>query len=252
MDKPAPIIEAKGVRNYLGGRWVHDGVDIVVYPGEIVAIIGGSGCGKTTLMRSLLQLNQPTAGEIKLFGQDVNQCSYRQLQTIQRRCGVMFQQSALFSSMTVLENVMFPLNEFTKLSSELKQQIALLKISLAGLEIQSANKYPAQLSGGMLKRAALARALVLDPELIFLDEPTSGLDPKSAGAFDDLILNLRDSLNLTIVMVTHDMDSLWRVADKVVFLGNSKTLAELPMAELVKQTDPAIQDYFSGPRGQKT
>ncbi len=247
-----PIIDVNGLRNYLGGSWVHDGVDMTVYPSEIIAIIGGSGCGKTTLMRSILQLNHPTSGEIKVFNQLLSSCSIHEIKEIQRRCGVMFQHSALFSSLTVLENVMFPLNEFTQLSAQLKKEIALLKITLAGLDVHSAYKYPAELSGGMQKRAALARALALDPELVFLDEPTAGLDPKSAGAFDDLITHLRNSLNLTIVIVTHDLDSLWRITDRVVFLGGGKTLAQLSMTELVEQSNPLIRSYFSGPRGQKT
>ncbi len=243
------VIEVAHLRNYLGGQWVHDDLNLQVKRGEIVAIIGPSGCGKTTLLRSILMLDQFTEGSIKIFGFDVATATIKQIQGIQQRWGVMFQSGALFSSLRVVENVAFPLQEFSKLSSMMKNEIALLKIALAGLEPDAALKFPAELSGGMRKRAALARAISLDPELLFLDEPTAGLDPKSAGELDDLVLHLRDSLDLTLVMVTHDLDTLWRVPDKVVFLGEGKVLAADSMENVVKLTHPLIQSYFSGPRG---
>jgi len=245
------IIEVTELKNKLGHTWVHNGLNMQVKPQEILAIVGGSGSGKTTLLRSLLMLLQPTSGRIKIFDTDIGNCSTAKAQMIRRRWGVMFQQGALFSALTVLENVMFPIKEFTHLNKKLQKEYALLKISLAGLTIDAANKYPAELSGGMQKRASLARAIALDPELVFLDEPTAGLDPESAGAFDELVLNLRDMLGLTIVMITHDLDTLWHVTDKVVFLGEGKVLAASNMQTMVTQSHPLIHAYFTGLRGKK-
>lgn len=246
------IIEITGLKNYLGGRWVHDGLDLTVKQGEIIGIIGASGCGKTTLLRTILMLRQATAGEVRVFDIDVANCSEQESMAVRKRWGVMFQSGALFSALTLLENVMFPMKEFTQLSKKMEAEIGLLKIALAGLELEAAYKYPAELSGGMRKRAALARAIAMDPELLFLDEPTAGLDPKSAGELDDLVLELRENLGLTFVMVTHDLDTLWRVPDRVVFMGEGKVLAAEPMATLVQHSHPVIQAYFSGPRtGQR-
>ena len=244
------IINVAGLKNYLGGRWVHDGIDLTIERGEIIAIIGGSGCGKTTLLRSILMLHKFTDGTVEVFDTDVRRCSTRKAMAIRKRWGVMFQSGALFSSLRVLENVMFPLREFTDLHPATWQEIALLKIAMTGLELEAACKFPAELSGGMRKRAAMARAIAMDPELVFLDEPTAGLDPKSAGDLDDLVLHLRDSLGITFVMVTHDLDTLWKVPDRVVFMGEGKILAALPMAELVKHQHSLIQEYFAGPRAQ--
>jgi phospholipid/cholesterol/gamma-HCH transport system ATP-binding protein len=248
MSLRHPIIEIQNLRNYLGHQWVQNGLDLTVNKSEIIGIIGPSGVGKTTLLRSILMLQKPTAGSIKVFDIDVVHCDEATALAVQRRWGVMFQSGALFSALTVLENVMFPLHEYTHLSLKMQEEIALLKIAFAGLEISAASKYPAELSGGMQKRAALARAIALDPELVFLDEPTAGLDPKSADDMDNLVLHLRDSLGLTFVMVTHDLDTLWRVPDRIVFLGEGKVLAVMPMAELVKQPHPLIKSYFSGAR----
>lgn len=249
--KKEPIIRVQNLGNRLGGSWVHQDLNFNVYPGEIIGIVGGSGSGKTTLLRSILMLLTPTCGNIEIFGIDITRCSIEQAQQVRYRWGVMFQQTALFSSMTVLENVMFPLRVFTKIPLELQKEIALFKISLTGLSVENAaNKYPSELSGGMKKRVALARAIVLDPELLFLDEPTSGLDPKSADEFDQLILELRRNLNLTLVMVTHDLDSLWGITDRVAFLGEGKVLAEEPMTALVKNSNPLIKDYLGGERGK--
>jgi len=248
MAKVSPIIEIEHLQNRLGGRLVHEDVNLEVFPKEIVAIIGGSGCGKTTLLRSILMLQPFTAGTIKVFGEEVSRLRGASLQSLLRRWGVMFQSGALFSSMTVLENVMFPMREFTELDEKTRQHFALLKLALSGLELSAAVKYPSELSGGMRKRAAMARAIAMDPELLFLDEPNTGLDPQSAGALDDLILDLRDNLGLTFLMVTHDLDTLWRVPDKVVFLGEGKVLACATMPELFENDHPAIRAYFSGPR----
>lgn len=244
------IIEVQHLKNYLGRQWVHTDVNLTIKKGEIVAIIGGSGCGKTTLLRSILQLITPTAGTIFVFGINVMTANEEQLLFVQKRWSVMFQSGALFSSLTVLENVMYVLNEYSTLSFPAKKELAKLKIALSGLELDASIKYPAELSGGMKKRAALARAIALDPELIFLDEPTSGLDPKSAGGLDDLLLEMRKNLGLTFVIVTHDLDTLWYVPDRVLFLGEGKVLAFEPMEKLHKNPHPAIRSYFSGHRGQ--
>lgn len=240
-----PVIEIKGLKNYLGGQWVHKDVNLTVYQGEIFAIIGGSGSGKTTILRSLLMLMQPTEGELKIFGQNLKNITGRQADAIRKRWGMLFQHSALFSALTVLENIMFPMHELTDLQKEFMEELALLKISLVGLPRESASKYPAELSGGMQRRAAAARAIAMDPELLFLDEPTTGLDPKGARQFDDLILYLRDTLNLTVVMVSHDVESLRRTTDRIAFVGEGKILAIEPYEELIKNPHPQIAEYFS-------
>lgn len=246
----APIVAIKDMGNCLGGQWVHKHLNFVVEPQTCVAIVGGSGSGKTTLLRTILMLQPPTEGSLKLFGQEAINCSPDTASNIRKRWGVLFQQSALFSSLTVLENVMYPLQEFTKLDQQACAEIALLKLVMAGLPVDAADRYPSELSGGMKKRAALARALARDPELLILDEPSSGLDPKSASDFDELIIKLKRSLQLTIIMVSHDPASLWSVADRVAFVGDGRVLAMEPMAELVKRRHPKIQEYFSSPRLQ--
>lgn len=247
-----PVIEIAGLKNNLGGQWVHKGLDLTVNKREILAVVGGSGSGKTVLLRSILMLRQPTAGSIRVFGTEITHCDLAQALAIRRRWGVLFQYNALFSSLTVLENVQFPLRNFTKLPLPLQEQIASLKLVMAGLEVGVGAKYPSELSGGMQKRAALARAIALDPELLILDEPTSGLDPNSAEAFDQLILELREGLGLTVVMVTHDLDSLWHISDRVAFIGDGKVLAVLPMPELVKHPHPLIKAFFGGYRGRRS
>lgn len=239
------IIDIKGLKNLLGQQWVHSDVNLQVKRGEIFAIIGGSGSGKTTILRSILMLLKPTAGSIRVFGEEVTQLDEYKANLLRRRWGMLFQQSALFSALTVMENVMFPMQELTGLSQSFMQQLAMLKILLVGLPKEAAGKLPAELSGGMLRRAAAARALAMDPELLILDEPTSGLDPLSAKQFDQLILFLRDALNLTIVVVSHDIESLQRTTDRVAFIGEGKVLSVAPIAELMKNQHPLIADYFS-------
>lgn len=245
------VITLKNVKMLLGDNWVHQGVNLTVNRGEILGIVGGSGAGKTVLLQEMLMLRKPTSGSVNVFGTELTTAHPEELLRVQRRWGVLFQQNALFSSFTVLENVAFPLKEHTDLDPETINQLALLKIVLAGLPIDAANKYPAELSGGMQKRAGLARAIVLDPELIFLDEPTAGLDPNTASALDELILNLQKTMGLTIVMITHDLDSLWRTTNRVAFLAKGRVLAVDSMEKLVKHDNPDIQAFFSGIRGRE-
>lgn len=238
------VIEVEGLKNRLGGNWVHQNIDLTVRKGEILAIIGGSGSGKTTLFRCLLMLLKPTAGRIRVFGQDILHISEDEAQALRRRFGMLFQHSALFSSLTTLENIMFPMQEFTLLGKHFIQELAMLKLSLVGLPKEAANKYPSELSGGMQRRAATARAIAMDPELLFLDEPTTGLDPVGARKFDELIVFLRDTLNLTIVMISHDVESLAQCTDRVAFIGQGKILSVEPFETLIKNKHPLIVEYF--------
>ena len=240
------IIEIRGLTKKFQDTAILNNIDLDIPRGEIIAIVGGSGCGKTTLMRCILHLLQPTAGTIKIFGTDITQASIKELEAVKRRWGVMFQHSALFSSLTVLENVMFPLKEYSKLPPDLQAEIAQLKLAFAGLDVQASHKHPSQLSGGMRKRVALARALALDPELIFLDEPTAGLDPNSTMAFDELVVELRDNLGLTVILITHDFATLKRVSDRVIFLGDGDVLGYAHVDEVQRMEHPLIQAYFSG------
>lgn len=244
------VIEIRGLRTQFGEHVVHDGIDLDVQKGEILGIVGGSGAGKSVLLRHMIMLMDPAQGSVKLLGQKTHGIRTKVANRLKQRFGVMFQQGALFSSLTVVENIAVPLHEHTKLSKKQIEEIALLKLALAGLQADAAHKYPSELSGGMLKRAAVARALALDPELIFLDEPSAGLDPVSAAALDELVLQLRDSLGLTVVFVSHDLDSLWRVTDRVAFLGEKKILSLGTMKELSRSQHPLVKAYFSGPRAR--
>ena len=247
---PAPIIDVNHVATRFGTAVVHEDVCLSVRAGEVFAIAGGNGSGKTVLMREIILLQSPTAGTIRLFGRDIGTMDEDDVLAFRRRCGVLFQHGALFSSLTVAENVAVPLREHADLSKTLIQELSILKVAFTGFPMASINKFPNELSGGMRRRAALARAIALDPELLFLDEPTSGLDPISAAGFDELIQHLREWFKLTIVIITHDLDSLWRIADRVAILGNGKVLGIGTMDELSRSDDPLIHEYFYGPRGR--
>lgn len=245
MTVPAPLLEVDALRTRMGGRWLHDGVSFAVRPGQVVALIGGSGTGKTVLLRECIGLGRPASGAIRLFGEDICQMGSQSLDRVRRRFGVLFQEGALFSSLTVAENVAVPLVEQTRLPAWLRAQVVALKIRLAGLPADAAGKRPSELSGGMKKRAALARALALEPELLFLDEPTSGLDPISARDFDRLLRTLCDSLGITVLLTTHDLDTLWGMVDRIVVLHDGKVIADGPVAEVAGSEHPWIRDYFS-------
>jgi phospholipid/cholesterol/gamma-HCH transport system ATP-binding protein len=244
------VIEIKQLRTQFGQSIIHDDLNLSIYRGEVIALIGGSGTGKTTLMREIIRLEKPKAGSIEVFGQTILNRPDSELAWLSRRCGVMFQQGALFSSLTVLENIAVPLQEYTKLSAQLIHEIALFKIALVGLPSEVGIKYPSQLSGGMIKRVALARALALDPEILFLDEPTAGLDPIGAGALDELILQLKTLLGLTVVVVTHDLDSLWKITDRIAVLADKRVIAVAPIQTLLQLEHDWLQAYFHGPRGR--
>ncbi len=244
------VIEMKQVTTRFGDHVVHAGIDLEVRRAEVFALIGGSGSGKSTLLREMILLQRPDAGAIRVLGIDLMGIDDANAQSLRQRWGVLFQHGGLFGSLTVLENVGLPLREHTMLDDALIDEIAAWKIEMAGLAPEVGAQYPSELSGGMLKRASLARALALDPELLFLDEPTAGLDPISAGSFDELVLTLRDLFGLTIVMVTHDLDLLWRVADRVAVLGDGVVQGVGSMAELSKMDNPSIRPYFDGARGR--
>lgn len=246
----SPVIEVTHVTTRFGAAVVHDDVSLSVRRGEVFGIAGGNGCGKSTLLREIVGLLAPSAGTIRLFGVDSRRLEESDGTPLHRRFGVMFQHGALFSSLTLAENVAVPLREHTAVGPGLIRDLVAVKIAMVGLPPESAVKYPGELSGGMRRRAALARAIVMDPELLFLDEPTAGLDPVIAATFDELVLHLKNVLGLTVVMVTHDLDSLWRVADRVAVLGNGKVLGVGTMPELSRSEDPVVRAYFLGPRGR--
>jgi len=247
---PPPVIEVSGLTMRFGRKVIHEDLRFSVQRGEILAIVGASGCGKSTLLREMVMLQRPSAGSVRVLGQEVTKLSVAKALRLRRHIGILFQNGALFGGMTVMENVGVPLHEHTRLSKRLIDEIACIKLALVGLSPEDGLLYPNQLSGGMRKRAALARAIALDPELLFLDEPTSGLDPLSADAFDELVLTLKSALSPTIVLVTHDMDSLWRVAGRVMLLGKARLLAVGSMADLARSTDPEVARFFQGPRGR--
>ena len=246
-----PIITIRGLRNSFGEQVVHDQLDLEVRRGEIIGVVGGSGTGKSVLMRSIIGLQTPQAGEIEVLGENMVGRPEDEAKNIRRRWGILFQNGALFSTLTVAENVEVPIREyFPAITGDLLDEIANYKISMSGLPSEAGAKYPSELSGGMRKRAGLARALALDPELLFLDEPTAGLDPIGAQAFDQLILNLRERLDLTVFLITHDLDSLYAICDRVAVLADQQVVAVDSIDRLLKLDHPWIQEYFNGPRGR--
>ena len=244
-----PIIRVRGLVNRFGAELVHNGLDLDMYRGEVLGIVGGSGSGKSVLLRTIVGLNRPVAGKVEVFGRDLAAINDRQMRELEKRWGVLFQDGALFSSLTVAENIEVPIREYFGLPLHLMDEISAVKVGLVGLPEDAGDKYPAQLSGGMRKRAGLARALALDPEIVFLDEPTAGLDPIAAGAFDALIRDLRASLGLTVFMVTHDLDSLFAICDRVAVLVDKK-LRVGTVEQLLADNHPWIHSYFHGPRGR--
>jgi phospholipid/cholesterol/gamma-HCH transport system ATP-binding protein len=244
-----PVLEVRGLVNRFGDQVVHDGLDMVVDRDEVFGIVGGSGSGKSVLLRTILGLQRPQAGTVRIYGSDITKMTEAQLLSVKERYGVAFQSGALYSGLTVLENIQEPMIEHLNLPERALDELALLKISLVGLPTSAAGKYPAELSGGMVKRAAIARALALDPALLFLDEPTSGLDPVSAAAFDDLVLYLQKQLQLTIVMITHDLDSIFRTCNRVGVIVDRKMVSGT-LAEIVEYPNPWIQAYFHGERAR--
>jgi len=247
-EGPDIVLEMQQVVTRFGSHVVHNGVDLAVHKSEIFAVIGGSGSGKSTLLREMILLQTPNAGRIQVLGVDLAQITDAAALALRQRFGVLFQQGGLFGALTVLENIGLPLREHRHLSDPEVDALAAQKLADVGLDAAVASQYPSELSGGMLKRAALARALVLEPELLFLDEPTAGLDPQSAAGIDTLVLKLRQQTGLSIVMITHDLDLLWQVTDRVAVLADGKVQAMGTMAELATLDNPAIRPFFDGPR----
>ncbi|KAF5884747.1 MULTISPECIES: ABC transporter ATP-binding protein [Rhizobium] len=249
-DERDIVLSARDVTVGFGSKVVLDNLNLNIYRGEILGFVGASGTGKSVLMRTVLRLLPRRSGTIKILGQDFDELDEPQRNALDMRLGVLFQQGALFSSLTVKENIQVPMREYLDLPRSLMDELAHLKIRMVGLAADAADKYPSELSGGMIKRAALARALALDPELVFLDEPTSGLDPIGAAEFDELIANLRDSLGLTVYMVTHDLDSLFSVCDRIAVLGKKRVMVEGTIDDMLAYDDPWVQAYFKGKRAR--
>ncbi|MBI5331584.1 MAG: ATP-binding cassette domain-containing protein [Betaproteobacteria bacterium] len=248
MTTASPLVVSH-LRTRLDGRWLHEDISFELRPGEITALIGASGTGKTVLLRECIGLMHPTAGSVQLFGENFWRLSPKGRERMRRRFGMLFQEGALFSSLTVAQNVAVPLKEHTDLSPDLRERVTHLKLRLAGLPLEAGRKRPSELSGGMKKRAALARALALEPELLFLDEPTSGLDPISAREFDHLLRTLCDSLGITALLTSHDLDSLWGLADRVIVLHGGRIIADGPTAQVAQVEHEWIRSYFSSHAG---
>lgn len=251
MDKRKIVVELKQIATRFGTNSVHENLDLSIFEGERVALVGGSGTGKSVLLSEIAMLREPDAGDIHLFGEPISKMTGRELINQRQKIGMMFQQGALFSSLSVLENIMLPIREHQRVSGQLLKDLAMLKLRLTGLPEHAAHLYPQSLSGGMLKRAAVARALALDPPLLLLDEPTAGLDPAGAAAFDDMLLELHAALNLTLILVTHDLDSIWTVTDQVAFLGERRVLAKQPIENMVRDKHAVIQAYFENERAKR-
>jgi phospholipid/cholesterol/gamma-HCH transport system ATP-binding protein len=245
----AAAVEVRGVVNRFGAQTVHRGLDMIVSEGEVFGIVGGSGSGKSVLLRTILGLQRPQEGTVLLSGRDISQMNEAELRQVKTTYGVSFQQGALYSSLTVLQNIQLPMVEHLRLGNRVQDALALLKLRLVGLPVDAADKLPSQLSGGMIKRVALARALALDPQLLFLDEPTSGLDPISAAAFDELLMYLQRELQLTVVMITHDLDTIFRTCNRVGVIVEGRMISDT-LAGIVKSEQPWIKSYFQGERAQ--
>lgn len=243
----AALIEIENIVNRFGRQIIHDGVNLVLNENEILGLVGGSGSGKSVLLRTILGLNPPQGGHIKVAGQDIYSAGPNEMFVLQRQWGVLFQSGALFSGLSVLDNIALPLREHTGLDAGTIEDIARLKLRMVGLDPDVADKKPSELSGGMSKRAGIARALALDPKILFLDEPTAGLDPIAAAAFDDLILSLRDALGLSVLIITHDLDTLVTVCDRIAVLVNKKVEAG-NLDDMIESSDPWIREYFGGKR----
>ncbi|MCG6887464.1 MAG: ATP-binding cassette domain-containing protein [Proteobacteria bacterium] len=244
-----PIIQIRGLVNRFGTQVVHDGLDLDMNPGEILGVVGGSGSGKSVLLHTILGLRQATAGSVRIHGKDITSMDRAQMLDIQQRWGVLFQSGALFSSLSVLDNIQLSMKEYTRMAAATREGLANLKLQMVGLPLSAGKKFPAELSGGMVKRAALARALALDPPLLFLDEPTSGLDPISASEFDELIAYLRDNLGFSVFMITHDLDSLFNICDRIAVLVDKRMVVGT-LDEILANTHPWIQRYFHGARSR--
>jgi phospholipid/cholesterol/gamma-HCH transport system ATP-binding protein len=244
------VIEVRGLDNRFGSHVVHENLDLDLFGGEILGVVGGSGTGKSVLLRSIVGLHQPSEGRIRVFGKDLAELSTQERSETEQRFGVLFQRGALFTSLNLLQNIALPLIEHCSLPRSDAEELARMKLSLTGLPADSALKYPSELSGGMVKRAALARSLAMDPEILFLDEPTAGLDPIGAAAFDKLIVTLRDALGLTVFLVTHDLDTLYTTCDRVAVLSQKKVLVADRIENVAATDDSWIQEYFQGPRGR--
>lgn len=251
MDEPHCIIEIDGLRTAFGRNVVHDQLSLHVHQGEILTLVGGSGTGKTVLLREILGLTRPAAGSIKVFGESVTAGSRRKLQALRQRWGMLFQMGALFSALTVFDNVALPLRELRTLPEDLIRDVVLTRLSWVGLTADDGAKQPSDLSGGMIKRVALARALALDPELIFLDEPTAGLDPTRSDEFVELIKRLHRQIGFTVVMVTHDLDTLFALSDRVAVLADKRVIVCAPPADVLKFDHPFIKTFFLGERGRR-
>lgn len=245
------VISIRNLCNCFGDQVIHEDLDLDVRRGEILGVVGGSGTGKSVLMRSIIGLQKPHTGEISIFGEPINDLTPKEMQELRRRWGILFQGGALFSTLTVAENVQVPVREYyPKIDKELLDQIAAFKVVMTGLPVEAGPKYPSELSGGMKKRAGLARALAMDPQLLFLDEPTAGLDPIGAAGFDELTLELKRTLGLTVFLITHDLDLLYAICDRVAVLADKRVIAVGTIDELLATDHPWIQEYFTGPRGR--
>lgn len=250
-DVGPPVVEIRNLWTRFGRTVVHQDLNLDIYAGEILSIVGGSGTGKTVLLRQMLGLERPSAGCVKVFGEDISQAEPEQLQHMRNHWGMLFQQGALYSALSVFDNIAFPMRELRALPEDVIRDAVLLKMDMVGLGPEHANKMPSDLSGGMIKRAALARALALEPRLLFLDEPTAGLDPDLSDAFVSLIQTLHSELKLTVVMVTHDLDTLFALSSRIAVLAEKHVLAVGPACDVLRVQHPFIKHFFLGPRGQR-